>query len=163
MKQPSAKLLMAVCLCVAAVSASAAGGGGGGGANADDATPADPVIAAARTAIARKDWAAAQAGLKQALAANPNQADYHNLYAYSVRKGPNPDMALVFAHYGEALRIDPKHRAAHEYSGEAYLQVDDIAKAKEHLAALDKLCRFGCEEYSDLKKAVAQYEASRKR
>jgi tetratricopeptide (TPR) repeat protein len=165
MKQCSAKLLAIIGLCVAAMAASAAGGGGGGGggANADDATPTDPVIATARAAIARKDWAAAQAGLKQALAANPNQADYHNLYAYSVRKGPNPDMALVFTHYGEALRIDPKHRAAHEYSGEAYLQVDDVAKAKEHLAALDKLCRFGCEEYSDLKKAVAQYEASRKR
>jgi tetratricopeptide (TPR) repeat protein len=164
MKQTCANLLMTLCLCAAAMAASAAGGGGGGGgANAEDATPADPVIAAAKAAIAKKDWAAAQAGLKQALAANPNQADYHNLYAYSVRKGPNPDMALVFTHYSEALRIDPKHRAAHEYSGEAYLQVDDIAKAKEHLAALDKLCRFGCEEYSDLKKAVARYEAGHRR
>jgi tetratricopeptide (TPR) repeat protein len=164
MKRTCANLLMTLCLCVTAAAASAAGGGGGGGgANAEDATPTDPVIAAAKAAIAKKDWAGAQAGLKQALAANPNQADYHNLYAYSVRKGPNPDMALVFTHYSEALRIDPKHRAAHEYSGEAYLQVDDIAKAKEHLAVLDKLCRFGCEEYSDLKKAVARYEASHKR
>ena len=90
-------------------------------------------------------------------------ADYHNLYAYSLRKGPNPDMADVFSHYTEALRIDPKHRAAHEYSGEAYLVVGDLPKAKAHLAALDRLCFFGCEEYTDLKKAVAQYESSGKR
>jgi tetratricopeptide (TPR) repeat protein len=141
----------------------AAGGGGGGGGGEEEATLTDPMLAAAKTAIARKDWASAQAGLKQALAANPNNADYHNLYAYSLRKGPNPDMALVFAQYTEALRIDPKHRGAHEYIGEAYLIVDDLPNAKEHLAALDRLCRFGCEEYTDLKKAVAQYEASHKR
>lgn len=28
---------------------------------------------------------------------------------------------------------------------------------------LDRLCFFGCEDYTDLKKAVAQYEASHKR
>ena len=158
----SPRFPMMLALCVAAA-AYAAGGSGGGGGGEDDAKIVDPAIKSAKAAIARQDWAAAQAGLKQALADNPNRADYHNLYAYSVRKGPNPDMTLVFAHYSEALRIDPKHRAAHEYSGEAYLLVDDIAKAKEHLAALDKLCRFSCEEYRDLKKAVAQYETAHKR
>lgn len=148
------------CLLAGASLASSAAGGGGGGSDATDALDSDPVIVAARAAIEKKDWLAAQAGLKQALAAKPNSADYHNLYAYSVRKGPNPDMALVFNHYAEALRIDPKHLGAHEYSGGAYLSVGDLAKAKEQLAALDRLCRFGCEEYTDLKKAVAQYEAS---
>jgi DNA-binding SARP family transcriptional activator len=72
-------------------------------------------------------------------------------------------MDLVFQHYNEALRIDPKHRNAHEYLGEAYLMVDNPAKAKEHLAALDKLCFFGCDEFTDLKKAIAAYEAKQKR
>jgi hypothetical protein len=145
--------------------ASAAGGGGGGSAGASPAAaPAttDPFILAARRAIEKKDWLGAQAGLRQALADKPGNADYHNLLAYSMRKGPSPDMDQVFQHYGEALRIDPKHRAAHEYIGEAYLQVGDLARAKEHLSALDKLCFFGCEEYSDLKKEVAEYEASHK-
>ena len=31
---------------------------------------------------------------------------------------------------------------------------------KEHLAVLDKLCVLPCEEYSDLKKAVRDYESS---
>ena len=94
-----------------------------------------------------------------ALASDPGNADLHNLYAYSIRKGANPDMALVFRHYDEALRIDPKHRGAQEYIGEAYLMVGNLAKAKEHLAALDKLCFFGCEEYDELKKAITAYEA----
>ena len=151
------------CASSAALAAGGGGGGGGGGTNGEDAANTDPVIAAARAAINQHDWAGAQSGLKQALAANPNKANYHNLYAYSLRKGPNPDMAVVFSHYTEALRIDPKHRAAHEYSGEAYLVVGDLPKAKEHLAALDRLCFFGCEEYTDLKKAVAQYESAGKR
>jgi hypothetical protein len=67
-------------------------------------------------------------------------------------------MKLVFLHYEQALRIDPRHRGAHEYIGEAYLMVDDLAKAREHLAVLDKLCILPCEEYTDLKEAVAKYQ-----
>ena len=37
---------------------------------------------------------------------------------------------------------------------------NNLPKAKEQLAALDKLCFFGCEEYSDLKKAIANYEVN---
>jgi cytochrome c-type biogenesis protein CcmH/NrfG len=113
---------------------------------------------ASSAATAKNDWSEAQATLRQALARNPDNADYHNLYAYSIRKGPNPDMSLVFKHYNEALRIDPNHRGAHEYLGEAYLMVGNVAKAKEHLSVLDKLCFFPCGEYSDLKKAIADYE-----
>jgi Flp pilus assembly protein TadD len=120
--------------------------------------PKDPAMEQARAAIAKQDWAGAQAVLREAVARNPQSADYHNLYAYSIRKGPNPAMDLVFRHYNEALRIDPKHRAAHEYLGEAYLMTGNVLKAREHLAQLDKLCTFGCEEYTALKKEVAAYE-----
>ncbi len=120
--------------------------------------PRDPVLEQFVAARAKNDWSEAQATLRQALARNPDNADYHNLYAYSIRRGPNPDMSLVFKHYNEALRIDPDHRGAHEYLGEAYLMVGNLAKAKEHLSVLDKLCFFPCDEYSDLKKAIADYE-----
>jgi len=122
------------------------------------AAPRDPVLEQVAAATAKNDWSEAQATLRQALARNPDNADYHNLYAYAIRKGPNPDMSLVFKHYNEALRINPDHRGAHEYLGEAYLMVGNVAKAKEHLAVLDKLCFFPCDEYSDLKKAIADYE-----
>jgi len=122
----------------------------------------DPVLEQATKTIAAKDWPQAQALLKDAIARNPSNADYHNLYAYSVRKGANPDMSLVFQHYNEALRLDPRHRGAHEYIGEAYLEVGNVAKAKEHLSSLDKICFFPCTEFSDLKKAISEYEAKPK-
>ena len=118
----------------------------------------DPAMEQARAAIAKEDWTRAQGVLRDAVARNPQDADAHNLYAYSMRKGPNPSMDLVFRHYNEALRIEPKHRAAHEYLGEAYLMSGNLPKAKEHLAQLDKLCTFGCEEYTKLKREVAAYE-----
>ena len=120
--------------------------------------PVDPVLESAASASSRNDWAGAQSILKEGLAKSPNNAEYHNLYAYNLRKGPNPDMSLVFKHYNEALRLDPRHRGAHEYLGEAYLMVGNVAKAKEHLRALDNLCFFGCSEFSDLKKAIAGHE-----
>jgi tetratricopeptide (TPR) repeat protein len=121
-------------------------------------TPEDQDLSDARARIEAKDWPGAVDLLKKAVARDPGNAEYHNLYAYSVRHTANPDMNVVFQHYREALRIAPQHRGAHEYIGEAYLMVGDLPKAKEHLAALDKLCFFSCAEYRDLKKAVERYE-----
>lgn len=147
----------AVALVLLSGAALAAGDPGGGSVPGADLAK-DPVLERVGEATARKDWPAAQAILKDALAREPKKADYHNLYAYAIRKGPNPDMSLVFMHYNQALSLDPKHRGAHEYIGEAYLMVRNLAKAKEHLAQLDRLCFFGCQEYTDLKKAIAAYE-----
>jgi tetratricopeptide (TPR) repeat protein len=119
----------------------------------------DAVLERYSAASAKQDWPAAAAVLQEGVKQSPGNADYHNLLAYSLRKGPNPDMSLVFKHYNEALRIDPKHKGAHEYLGEAYLMVGNLPKAREHLAQLDKLCFFGCSEFSDLKKAIAAHEA----
>ena len=145
--------------------AGAAGGGGGdsSGSNWSSGSRAeDPAVKTARGAIAAGDYASTQLALKVALSSDPGNADLHNLYAYALRKGASPDMALVFKHYDEALRIDPRHRGAHEYIGEAYLMTGNLPKAKEHLAALDKICFFGCAEYDELKKAIAAYEAKPK-
>lgn len=152
MKSPIRPLIIALLLAPVAAGA------------ADSGPPAarDPVREQVSAAAQRQDWPAAQAALRDALAKEPGNADYHNLYAYSVRKGANPDMHLVFKHYNEALRLDPKHRGAHEYIGEAYLMVGNLAKAKEHLAQLDRLCFLPCSEYSDLKQAVADHEAKRR-
>ncbi len=128
-----------------------------------DEAAADPVLQQAGEATSRRDYAAAAAILRDAVAKTPDNAEYHNLYAYAVRKGANPNMDLVFKHYHEALRLNSKHRGAHEYIGEAYLAVGNLGKAKEHLAQLDRLCFFPCGEYSDLKKAVAEYETKHKR
>lgn len=57
------------------------------------------------------------------------------------------------------LQLNPRHRGAHEYIGEAYLKANNLAKAEEHLATLQRICLIPCEEYEDLKKAVADYRA----
>lgn len=155
----SQKMAGAALLCLVG-SVWAAGGGGGGGKSENEELAQDPVIRAAKDGIAKEDWMGTRVLLKKALASNPANADYHTLYAFATRKGPDPDMTLVFAEYAEALRIDPKHRGAHEYLGEAYLQINNIVKAKEQLAILDRLCLFGCEEYSDLKRSIKQYETT---
>ncbi len=111
-----------------------------------------------RAQIAAKNFPGAIDELKRAN--DTGDADWNNLMGYSLRKAPTPDFTGAEKFYDEALRIDPKHRGALEYSGELYLQTGDLAKAEQRLAALDKACTFWCSEYSDLKKAIAQYKAN---
>jgi tetratricopeptide (TPR) repeat protein len=147
-----------------AIGAQGAGGGGPDPTEEMRRAPAaskDPAIEAIQAAVAKEDWLQARSLARNSVAKNPNNADYHNLYAYSMRMGANPEMELVFRHYNEALRLDPKHLGAHEYLGEAYLQTGNLDKAKEQLRTLDKLCFFSCKEYTLLKNAVADYEAKR--
>jgi len=72
----------------------------------------------------------------------------------------NPERA--FDHYCEALRLNPEHRGAHEYIGEAYLAAENPAKAEEHLRLLDRLCQSPCGEQADLRKAIEDYKAVRR-
>jgi tetratricopeptide (TPR) repeat protein len=72
-------------------------------------------------------------------------------------------MDAAFAAYQEALKLNPRHKHAHEYIGEAYLMANDVAKAEQHLAELQKLCTpIPCEEYKDLKRAVDEYKKNKK-
>ena len=66
-------------------------------------------------------------------------------------------MDKAFEHYRRALAIDPRHRGAHEYIGEAYLMDNKPDMAQQHLASLEKICGTTCEEYADLAKAIAAY------
>lgn len=148
----------AVAVCAALLVAGPAAGPAGA---ADDAPAAAPAAAAsplagARAHIAAGRWQAAIDELRRIDAAG--SADWHNLMGYALRKAPQPDLAAAERHYDEALRIDPRHRGALEYSGELYLHKGDLPRAEQRLAALDKACRFGCEEYTDLKKAIAEYK-----
>src|SRR5712671_2754492 len=132
----------------------------------DVGSPAPPRVAtnpdyeAGKKAVAAHDYKAALDSFNRALAKQPDSADIHNYLGYSWRKSGNLDMA--FKHYDQALKIDPKHKAAHEYVGEAYLMVNDLPKAEAHLAQLDKICFFSCEEYRDLKKAIEDYKTSKR-
>ena len=124
----------------------------------EPATATADKLAPARAQIAAKQWRGAIDELKKVN--DTGSADWNNLMGYSMRKAKVPDYDAAEQYYGEALRIDPKHRGALEYSGELYLMKGDLAKAEERLATLDKVCRLPCAEYTDLKKAVAAFKAN---
>lgn len=115
-------------------------------------------LSTARELIAQKKWMEAIGELKRVN--ESGNADWNNLMGYSLRKAPTPDLEAAERHYSAALRINPKHRGALEYSGELYLMKGDLAKAEQRLAALDKACFLPCEEYADLKKAVQAFKAN---
>lgn len=128
---------------------------GGLAAHAADLMPTTPQppdeLRQARALIAQQDWATAAERLARYTGSHPDSADGYNLLGYSYRHLKRYDEAL--AAYRRALEIDPKHRGAHEYLGEAYLELGQLDQAKAHLDALDRLCPFSCEEYRDLKQA----------
>lgn len=115
-------------------------------------------LAAARNHIAAGKWNAAIDELKKVNATG--SADWNNLMGYAHRKAATPDFAAAERYYNEALRIEPKHRGALEYSGELYLMTNDLAKAEQRLAALDKACLLPCTEFTLLKKAIDGYKAN---
>ena len=117
----------------------------------------DPEFAAGKAAIAAKDWSTAIKLLSSAALRDTRNADIENYLGYAYRQ--SGQLQAAFAHYERALQLNPRHRGAHEYIGEAYLLTNDLSKAEEHLAALGRICLIPCEEYEDLKKAVADYRA----
>jgi opacity protein-like surface antigen len=129
-------------------------------ADTGSSTPAvaDDPLSKARDRIDAKNWAGAIDELKRVNATG--SADWNNLMGYSLRKGKAPDLAGAGRYYEAALRIDPKHRGALEYSGELALMTGELPKAEQRLAALEKVCGMKCEEYGDLKAAVDRYKAS---
>jgi Flp pilus assembly protein TadD len=123
------------------------------------ARPVDPDYESGKKAVAAQNWKGALDSFNRAAAHDPNNADVQNYLGYAWRKSGNLDLA--FKHYNEALRLDPNHKGAHEYMGEAYLMANNLPKAEEHLARLNKICLFSCEEYRDLKKAIESYKSAR--
>ena len=141
------------------------------GAWAADTTP-DPTpvvapkvdrIASGRAAIKLADWKKAITELSAAVKEQPGNADAYNLLAFSFRKQATPDLPKAFENYNSALKLNPNHKGAHEYIGEAYLMDGKPAKAEEHLARLKTICGgTACEEYGDLAKSLAAYKAKNK-
>jgi Flp pilus assembly protein TadD len=150
MKLPLVRFIFAAALALALQHAGFA---------ADTPTPAAPdKLSQARGFIKDKKWTEAIDELKRVN--DPGSADWNSLMGYSLRKAKTPDLDGSERFYNEALRINPNHRGALEYSGELYLMKGDLATAEKRLAVLDKACTFGCEEYTDLKKAIERYKAA---
>lgn len=108
-------------------------------------------------AVKAEDWQAAIDRFTAATVQAPDDADAWNMLAYSQRM--TGDLEGAFANYQTALAIDPEHKDAHEYIGEAYLQVGDVAGAEKHLRALDEICWLGCSQEDELAAAIAAWKA----
>jgi len=121
----------------------------------------DPDYAAGKKAIEAKQWSAAIAALASAALRDTRNADIQNSLGYAYRNAGQIDAA--FRHYERALALSPRHRGAHEYVGEAYLIVNNLAKAEEHLAMLQQICLIPCEEFEELKEKIEAHKRSGKR
>ena len=147
------------CLALSFSAAHAAGGGGGGGGGGGDNARIvnDADYNAAMVAVKASYWSQVIKRMNAYVARNPGDADAWNELGHAHRK--TGDLDTAFRDYAKALQIDPKHRNAHEYLGEAYLQAGDLARAEVELRALGSLCFLPCEQYSDLKEQVRRYKS----
>jgi tetratricopeptide (TPR) repeat protein len=115
----------------------------------------DPDFAAGKRAIVAGDWNGAIKVLTSAGLRDDRNADIQNYLGYAYRRLRQLDEAM--RHYQQALKLNPRHRSAHEHLGEAYLVQGDLIKASEQLAALGRICLIPCQEYDDLKRAMIAY------
>ena len=147
-----ARAALGAALIGAAAVAFAAMDGSAGPADANDA------LAGAREHLVAKRWSAAIDELKRINAAD--SANWNSLMGYASRKQPTPDLAAAERFYDAALRLEPKHRGALEYSGELYLMKGDLARAEQRLQALDTACLLPCDEQRDLRQAIERYKSN---
>ena len=131
----------------------------GSSSDANIGAKANPDYAEAEKLIKAKDYKGAVPLLEKVVKDEPKNADAINYLGYATRHLGDNTKAL--AYYETALAINPDHRGANEYLGQLYLILGDLPKAEERLARLDKICFFGCEEFDELKKAVAAYKAKK--
>ncbi len=121
----------------------------------DDSAPQSE-YSLAKQAIKDGDYGVAIDKLTRLHEEDPNNADVLNLLGYGNRRAGNFDQARGY--YLQALAIEPKHRGANEYLGELYLEAEQLDKAEERLAVLDKACWLGCGEYTDLKESIEKFK-----
>ena len=83
-----------------------------------------------------------------------NTAEALNYRGYATRKLGRVDEGIGY--YLKSVSLDPKYAEVREYLGEAYVTKGDLARAKEQLRAIEKICGTECEQYKDLAKAISE-------
>src|SRR4051812_15417438 len=116
----------------------------------------DPDFDSGKKALHAENWNGAIAAFEFAALRDPTNADIQNYIGNAYRR--LRQMGPAIGHYQKALMLNSRHRSAHEHLGEAYLVLGEPAKAEHLLEALQNLCLLPCEEYDDLKRAIAAYK-----
>lgn len=96
--------------------------------------------------------------LMRELRRRPHSADVLNYLGFTSRMVGNFQNSLIF--YQHALQENPDHKGAHEYLGELYLNMHDLASAQGQLAELVRICPTDCDERDTLTKSIATYVAA---
>jgi predicted Zn-dependent protease len=109
----------------------------------------------ARALIAARDWSGALVLLETLAARDPRDANVQNYLGYAKRHSARWEEAI--GHYRAALALNPRHRGANEYLGEAYLLRGNLPLARVQLDRLESICGRGCEEYAALARAIDEH------
>ncbi len=133
------------------------GMGGYGGGGMRSSIGSDDYSTALRL-IRHEKYADAIPYLNRALHERPNSADVLNYLGYTHRMVGDYPGSLNF--YQQALARNPDHKGAHEYLGELYLKMHQLASARAQLDELTRLCPSGCEEKDVLTKAISDYQVA---
>lgn len=134
------------------------GGSGSGGSGSGEWSSGASAIDDARKLIEMGSFGSAIWQLKKLLKESPNDADAHNLLAFSYRSLKKFDEAET--HYERALRLDPEHAGAYAYQGVLFLETGRPDKARRNLERIREICGRGCSEYQNLRDAIQQMAAS---
>ena len=129
------------------------------GTDEDTGSALDPDVAAGKQAIEAKQWPAAIKALSTAALRDTRNADIQNWLGYAYRNAGQ--LPKAFEHYERALKLNPRHRGAHEYAGEAWLIAGRPDEAEKHLKALQSICLVPCEEQDELKEKIERYRQQR--
>ncbi|MBA4739811.1 MAG: tetratricopeptide repeat protein [Burkholderiales bacterium] len=110
-------------------------------------------VAQGKSALQEEDWEGAIIFFEKALKDLSGSADVQNFLGYAYRKSGNLNKALE--HYALALDINPDHKGALEYLGEAYITLGDLSNANVQLEHLKRVCSpIPCEEVIELELAI---------
>lgn len=119
----------------------------------DDDDLEHPIVKEGKTALQQENWEGAILIFEKALEDLSGSADVQNFLGYAYRKSGNLDKALE--HYEFALGINPNHKGALEYLGEAYITLGDLNNANVQLQLLKRICSpIPCEEAKELELAI---------
>jgi tetratricopeptide (TPR) repeat protein len=125
--------------------------------------PGDADYAAGLEAFERSDWQGVIDNMSKVAARRPWDENAHNLIGYAYRK--RGDYRRALEHYLQALDLNPHHRGALEYLGEAYVEMGCPGRAHAMLDRLETECKrllaaaddwqANCREWRQLQTAIA--------
>jgi Tfp pilus assembly protein PilF len=96
----------------------------------------------------------ADEALETALAVDPRNRVAYNMLAKVAQREKLYGQSIRFTK--KALLLEPNDRDAIAIQGEAMVEIGAVARAKENLAKLQKLCPGGCPQLAELNAAITR-------